>query len=188
MVFIVLFLFLSSPSPSPFAPFLPNSQQRHRSETRLDVLASRAQKNENEMKLATYKILQDIGISPQCKQKSISSIHTLSSITDHVTKEEGRTASGLTPKGIAAYYSDYIYSDVVCKKESMKEIDQIKLMETLFFGSGGPDAISYIDMFLSGGGVFEFMFEQHKRATLTIVPFLQLVQHRIKRMMKTTIK
>ena len=62
--------------------------------------------NENEMKLATYKILQDIGISPQCKQKSISSIHTLSSITDHVTKEEGRTAAGLTPKGIAASYSD----------------------------------------------------------------------------------
>jgi len=58
------------------------------------------------MKLATYKILQDIGILPQCKQKSISSIHTISSITDHVTKEEGRTASGLTPKGIAAYYSD----------------------------------------------------------------------------------
>ena len=56
----------------------------------------------------------------------------------------------------------YIYSDVVCKEESMKEIDQIKLMETLFFGSGGPDAISYIDMFLNGGGVFEFMFEQHK--------------------------
>jgi len=82
----------------------------------------------------------------------------------------------------------YIYSDVVCKKDSMKEIDQIKLMETLIFGSGGPDAISYIDMFLNGGGVFEFMFEQHKRATLTIVPFLQLVQHRIKRMMKTTIK
>ena len=46
----------------------------------------------------------------------------------------------------------------------MKEIDQIKLMETLFFGSGGPDAISYIDMFLNGGGVFEFMFEQHKNA------------------------
>ena len=56
----------------------------------------------------------------------------------------------------------YIYSDVVCKKESMKENDQIKLMETLFFGSGGPDAISYIDMFLNGGGVFEYMFEQHK--------------------------
>jgi len=44
----------------------------------------------------------------------------------------------------------------------MKEIDQTKLMETLFFGSDGPDAISYIDMFLNGGGVFEFMFEQHK--------------------------
>ncbi len=33
-------------------------------------------------------------------------IRTLSNITDHVTKEEGRTASGHTPKGIVAYYSD----------------------------------------------------------------------------------
>jgi len=38
--------------------------------------------NENETKLTTCKILQDIGISPRCKQKSISSIHTLSTYTD----------------------------------------------------------------------------------------------------------
>ncbi len=41
----------------------------------------------------------------------------------------------------------------------MKEFNQTKLMETLFFGNEGPDAISYIDMFLNVGGVFEFMFE-----------------------------
>ena len=56
----------------------------------------------------------------------------------------------------------YIYCDVVCKKEGMKEADQTKLMETLFFGMGGPDVISYMDIFLKAGGVFEFMFEQHK--------------------------
>ena len=44
----------------------------------------------------------------------------------------------------------------------MKEADQTKLMETLFFGNGGPDTISYIDMFLKGGGVFEYMFENHR--------------------------
>ena len=58
--------------------------------------------------------------------------------------------------------SVYIYSEVVCKRDSMKENDQAKLMETLFFGKGGPDTISYVDMFLNGGGVFEFMFDQHK--------------------------
>ena len=44
----------------------------------------------------------------------------------------------------------------------MKETDQTKLMETLFFGMGGPDVISYVDTFLNAGGVFDFMFEQHK--------------------------
>ena len=65
-------------------------------------------------------------------------------------------------KELRSIIAIYIYCDVVCKKESMKEADQTKLMETLFFGNGGPDAISYIDMFLKAGGVFEFMFEQHK--------------------------
>ena len=50
----------------------------------------------------------NIRISPHCKQNSILSINTLSSITDHVTKEEGRTASRHPPKGIAAHYSDFI--------------------------------------------------------------------------------
>ena len=44
----------------------------------------------------------------------------------------------------------------------MKEADQTKLMETLFFGNGGPDAINYVDMFLKGGSVFEHMFESHR--------------------------
>ena len=46
--------------------------------------------------------------------KSISSINTLSSIIDHVTKEEGRTASRHPPKGIAAHYSDlYLHHYII---------------------------------------------------------------------------
>ena len=49
--------------------------------------------------------MQDIGILSHCKQNLFQAFNTLSSYTDHITKEEGRTASGHTPKGIAAYYS-----------------------------------------------------------------------------------
>jgi len=52
--------------------------------------------------ITVFRKIQDIGIS-HCKQKFISSNYTWHmGITDHVTKEEGRTASGHTPKGIAA--------------------------------------------------------------------------------------
>jgi len=54
----------------------------------------------------------------------------------------------------------HIYSEVVCKKDSLKEMD--RTMETLFFGNVEPQAISYIDLYLNGGDVFKFMFEQLK--------------------------
>ena len=50
----------------------------------------------------------------------------------------------------------YIYSDVVCKKDSMKEMDQAKLIKTLFFGNRGSDAISYIEVLFNEGGVLKF--------------------------------
>jgi len=61
--------------------------------------------HENANETDTQHNMQNNGISPHCKQKSILSINTLSSITDHVTKEECRTASRHPPKGIAAHYS-----------------------------------------------------------------------------------
>ena len=53
-----------------------------------------------------YKILQDIAISSQCKQKYILSIPTLSSYTNNAKVGEGRSASTQPSKGSAAHCSD----------------------------------------------------------------------------------
>mmetsp|Transcript_21880 Transcript_21880/g.28196 ORF Transcript_21880/g.28196 Transcript_21880/m.28196 type:complete len:170 (-) Transcript_21880:118-627(-) len=96
----------------------------------------------------THNMQNSAGYSNFATIQTTISNHALSSITHHVSKEEGRTASRRTPKKeLRRTIAINIYCDIICKKDSMKEADQTKLMETLFFGNGGPDAISYIDMF-----------------------------------------
>jgi len=52
-------------------------------------------------------------------------------------KKKAVTPPGTFWKELRRAIAIYIYSNVLCNRDSMKEIDQTKLIETLFFGNGG---------------------------------------------------
>jgi len=67
------------------------------------ICSSKTKRNSQPARFcATCRILE---FRHNANKNLFQAFNTLSSYTDHVTKEEGRTASGHNPKGIAAYYS-----------------------------------------------------------------------------------